>query len=192
MKADYDKFAEEFSKTRQKPWNEVVDFLETLPKSSKIIDIGCGNGRHLIEAKTRGLNAIGIDISRNLLKIAKRKIGVPLVLGNALALPFKENAFDNSICIAVVHHFKKETERVNCLKEIARITKKSILVSVWAFEQEKFAKRKSLDIHLGWNKEHPRFYHLFKESELEDLIRRAGLKPKKAWRAGNNYWAVVE
>lgn len=191
-KADYDKFAEEFSKTRSAPWKEVSDFLEELPKSAKIIDIGCGNGRHLIEAKKRGLNVIGVDISRNLLKIAKKKTGAPLVLGNALALPFKESAFDNSMCIAVVHHFKTESERASCLKEIAHITQNSSLVSVWAFEQEKFANRKSPDIQLGWNNEHPRFYHLFREGELEELIGRAGLKPEKVWRSANNYWAVVE
>jgi len=191
VRADYDKFAEEFSKTRSAPWKEVSDFLD-LPKSAKIIDIGCGNGRHLIEAKKRGLDVIGLDISRNLLKIAKRKTCVPLVLGNALALPFKESAFDSSICIAVVHHFKAEKDRISCLKEIARVTQKISLVSVWAFEQEKFAKRKSPDIQLGWNKEHPRFYHLFREEELEELIGRTEMKQKKVWRSGNNYWAVVD
>ena len=199
-KADYDKFAEEFSDTRQKPWKEVADFLEGLPKSSHtkqpnqnfVLDIGCGNGRHLIEAKKRGLNAVGIDISRNLLKIAKRKAKVPLILGNALALPFKKSAFYNSICIAVVHHFKTEKERIKCMEEIARITKNSILASVWAFEQEKFAARKSPDIQLGWNKEHPRFYHLFKDGELNKIAEAAGLKSGKIWRLGNNYWAILE
>ncbi|MBU4246208.1 MAG: class I SAM-dependent methyltransferase [Nanoarchaeota archaeon] len=211
VKADYDKFAEEFSKTRQVPWKEVSDFLEKLPKQSFVLDIGCGNGRHIIEAKKRGLDAVGIDISKNMLKIAKKKTGVPWVLGNVLALPFKENAFDNSICIAVVHHFKAEKERILALKEIARASKSELFVSVWAFEQEKFKKRKSPDIQLGWNNEssrsanasleafegskpskHPRFYHLFRKAELEMLAKKAELKVNKAWREGNNYWAIIE
>lgn len=225
VKADYDSFAQAFSDTRQKPWGEVSDFLETLQKKSLVLDIGCGNGRHLIEAKKRGLNAVGLDISRNLLKIAKRKAKVSLILGNALALPFKNGAFGNSICIAVVHHLKAEKDRLTCLKEIARTTKNIILASVWAFEQEKFAKRKSPDIQLGWNKEssrfanasleafedfgikgsqkldtkchdskpskHPRFYHLFRNGELELLAKTAGLSIDKSWREGNNYWAIL-
>jgi len=204
--SDYDKFAEHFDATRKQPWKEVCEFLETLPKNSLILDVGCGNGRHLTEAKKRGLNAVGVDISRNLLKIAKRKAKVPLVLGNALALPFKKSAFDNSICIAVVHHFgtqgsqklaerhdfKAEKERIRVLEQIARATKKSSLASVWAFEQEKFAKRKSPDIQLGWNKEFPRFYHLFRDGELGELAGFAGLKARKIWRSGNNYWAILE
>lgn len=188
-KSDYDLFAEAFSKTRQAPWKEAADFLEELPENSRILDVGCGNGRHLTEAKARGLNAIGIDLSRNLLKIAKKKTGAPLALGNALSLPFKNRAFDYSICIAVVHHFKGEEERIACLKEIARATQKTMLVSVWAFEQEKFKNRKTQDIQLGWNKDYPRFYHLFRRGELENLAARAGLKVKKSWREGNNYWA---
>lgn len=211
--SDYDKFAEDFSKTRQVPWKEVIDFIQSLPKNSGLLDIGCGNGRHLIEAKKRGLNAIGLDISKNLLKIAKRKAGAPhrrlfatgmndsisyackrapLIIGNALALPFKNCAIDYSICIAVVHHFKAEEERINCLNEIARITKKSSIVSVLAFEQKKFSKRKSPDIQLGWNKEFPRFYHLFKDGEINKIAGNAGLKARKVWRSKNNYWALLE
>lgn len=212
LKADYDKFAEQFSKTRQLPWKEAVDFLENLPKNSegaktrrhkedlktrgpediRILDIGCGNGRHLIEAEKCGLNAVGLDISKNLLKIAKRKTHASLILGNALALPFKNGAFDNSICIAVVHHFKTEKERIQALKDAARISRSAILVSVWAFEQEKFAKRKSQDIQLCWDRKFPRFYHLFKEGELESLAEKSGLRVKKRWRSGGNYWAVVK
>ncbi|VVB59133.1 Ubiquinone/menaquinone biosynthesis C-methyltransferase UbiE [uncultured archaeon] len=205
VKSDYDKFAEEFSRTREQPWKEVSDFLETLPKNSQILDIGCGNGRHLIEAKKRGLNAVGLDISKNLLKIAKKKTGAHLVLGNALALPFRDRTFDNSICIAVVHHFgtqssqklaerhdfKDEKDRIQALKEAARVSKSAILISVWAFEQKNFAKRKSQDIQLEWNKKFPRFYHLFKEGELDALAKKAGLKVKKSWREGNNYWAKI-
>ncbi len=192
LKADYDRFAEDFSNTRNRPWKEVSDFLKSLPENAKVLDIGCGNARHLTEAKKRGLNAIGIDISKNLLKIAKRKTGAPLVLGNALALPFKNRAFKHSVCIAVVHHFKTEKDRVSCLKEIARITQKSSLISVWAFEQEKFAKRKTQDIQLGWNKEFPRFYHLFRETELDKLAEKSGLASRGSWRSANNYWAVLK
>jgi len=189
---DYDRFAEHFDATRKNPWKEVIDYFGDLSESSTVLDIGCGNGRHLAAAEKCGLNAVGLDISKNLLKIAKRKAHIPLVIGDALRLPFKDCAFDNSICVAVVHHFKAEKEREKCMDEIARITQKTGLVSVWALEQEKFAARKTQDIQLGWDKKHPRFYHLFREGELENLAQNVRVKIEKSFRSGNNYWAVVE
>lgn len=199
--SEYDKFAGHFDATRRQPWKEVTDFLWDLktacdaprrPGDIRLLDIGCGNGRHLIEAEKRGLNAFGLDISRNLLKIAKRKARAPLILGNALKLPFKDGVFENALCIAVVHHFGTEKERKKCLEEMARVTRRSCIVSVWAFEQEKFKGRKTQNIKLGWDGKFPRFYHLFKEGELENLAKNAGLNVKKAWREGNNYWAVID
>jgi SAM-dependent methyltransferase len=52
------------------------DFIEkeiNFDKSRKIIDIGCGTGRHSIELAKRGYNLTGIDLSESLLERAKEK-----------------------------------------------------------------------------------------------------------------------
>jgi len=52
------------------------DFIEkeiNFNKSLKIIDIGCGTGRHSIELAKRGYNLTGIDLSESLLERAKEK-----------------------------------------------------------------------------------------------------------------------
>jgi len=66
--------AESFDATRGKPWKVVVDFVSTLSVFDVVADIGCGNGRHLILCVDKCNTVIGLDISRNLLKIAKSKI----------------------------------------------------------------------------------------------------------------------
>lgn len=43
----YEKIADHFSETRHKPWPKVMEFLESLPPSGTLIDIGCGNGKYL-------------------------------------------------------------------------------------------------------------------------------------------------
>jgi len=53
-----------------------VDFIEkeiSYDKSKKILDIGCGTGRHAIELAKRGYKVTGIDLSENLLNKAKEK-----------------------------------------------------------------------------------------------------------------------
>jgi len=52
------------------------DFLEKeidFNKELKIIDIGCGTGRHSIELSKRGYSITGIDLSESLLQKAREK-----------------------------------------------------------------------------------------------------------------------
>ncbi len=52
------------------------DFIEQEidhDKSLKVIDIGCGTGRHAIELTKRGYNVTGVDLSENQIKRAKEK-----------------------------------------------------------------------------------------------------------------------
>ena len=52
------------------------DFIEKeigYNKEVRILDIGCGTGRHSIELTKRGYNVIGIDLSETQLKRAKEK-----------------------------------------------------------------------------------------------------------------------
>jgi SAM-dependent methyltransferase len=52
------------------------DFIEKeigYNKAKKILDIGCGTGRHTIELTRRGYNVVGIDLSESQLKRAKEK-----------------------------------------------------------------------------------------------------------------------
>ena len=52
------------------------DFIEReigYDKATRILDIGCGTGRHSIELAKRGYPVVGIDLSESLLKRAKEK-----------------------------------------------------------------------------------------------------------------------
>ena len=53
-----------------------VDFIEKEIKSDKnikILDLGCGTGRHSIELAKRGYDVTGLDLSESLLKKAREK-----------------------------------------------------------------------------------------------------------------------
>jgi cyclopropane fatty-acyl-phospholipid synthase-like methyltransferase len=83
-----------------------IDFLVeelALPKGSRILDIGCGTGRHSIELAKRGYIMTGVDISSGMLaeaETAARDEGVEIELVNVNATEYRsEPVFDASICL---------------------------------------------------------------------------------------------
>ena len=71
--ADYDK------RSRIKPGAKEIDLIVEeldLPVGSRILDVGCGTGRHAIELAKRGFVVTGVDFSEQMLAIASAKSAV--------------------------------------------------------------------------------------------------------------------
>lgn len=78
--------------------NQIQFIKKTFPKTGLILDLSCGTGRHLIRLSEEGYDVVGLDISSNLLKIAKsRWSGAQLVRGDMRFLPFKPETFSAGI-----------------------------------------------------------------------------------------------
>ena len=108
------------------------DFIEkeiNYDKSLKIIDIGCGTGRHTIELAKMGYNVLGVDLSESQLKQAKEKvktlnIEIEFQKHDARNLPFK-NEFDLAIMLCEGSFPLMETDEMNfeILKNISKLLK---------------------------------------------------------------------
>ncbi len=110
------------------------DFLEkefNFDKSLKILDVGCGTGRHAIELVKRGYNVTGIDLSESQIKRAKEKaekegLKIDFILADARNLTF-ENEFDAAIMLCEGGFPLMETDEMNyeILKSVSRSLKRS-------------------------------------------------------------------
>ena len=103
--------------------------LSEIADGEKVLDVGCGSGTLLIEAKTRYPNSdfVGIDPDKKILRFAERKLeqaGVRarLVQGFAQELPFPAASFDLVISTLIFHHLSSPV-KIEATREIYRILK---------------------------------------------------------------------
>lgn len=93
-----------------------------------VLDAGCGTGRFSIELAKKGFDVIGIDSSKEMLRLTLLKKNenyinnLQVINGDLQTLPFKDNSFDTLTCVRVLFHmpFYKDA-----IKEFVRVLKPS-------------------------------------------------------------------
>ena len=63
----------------------------------KVLDVGCGTGKHALYLQSMGIDVVGLDISPLAVKVCKKRGVKKCVAGSALDLPFKNGTFDTII-----------------------------------------------------------------------------------------------
>lgn len=202
-KEDYNLIAEGFSRTRGGLWEEFGFLKNYFFPGDKILDLGCGNGRLLELLKNQEIDYIGIDSSKRLIEIAKKKYPeAKFQIGDALNLLFPDNFFDKVFSIAVLHHIPSEDFRVQFLKEVKRVLKPEgiLFLTVWYLWQKKTAWKDILkffflklmgkskvdfkDIFYPWKNSQgeaqiQRYFHCFTAKEIKKLFKRTSFEIKK-------------
>lgn len=119
------------SSHREKPSHALLEIINriNLPRG-KAIDLGCGNGRNAIHLAQRGLDVIGLDFSKNAIKLATEKTNTDSELVTFIkhdiedGLPIESDSIDvllDSYCLC---HFIDETAYTLAMCEIDRVLKK--------------------------------------------------------------------
>lgn len=92
-----------YSKVKdEKETDAEVDLVVTLAnKGDKVLEIGCGTGRHMIKLHRKGFSVTGIDNSQGMLVEARKKIGdeairsaIPLIYADILTHDFGGAKYD--------------------------------------------------------------------------------------------------
>jgi len=196
---------------------QTVDFSHfPLDPGDVVLDLGCGEGRHVILAYAAAdVHSIGVDLSLDDLKTTRakfRNFAEPnnraklfnLATANAQALPFADNTFDKLICSEVLEHID---DYRGVLSEIARVLKPGGLfcASVPRTWPEKICWALSEDYH-NTPGGHLR---IFSARELRADIERLGFKHYHRhwahalhapfwwlkcllWDRGDSHWLVAQ
>ena len=129
------------------PLPVVVDFAEVLKRESakRVLDLGCGAGRHSILLGKTGFQVVALDVSETALKILEDRLktasidNVTLVKHEMWELPFVDDYFDGVLCTNVLHHGKL-VEIKRAIREVHRVMRKGSSAIVVALSAADFRK----------------------------------------------------
>jgi ubiquinone/menaquinone biosynthesis C-methylase UbiE len=126
-------------------YNELLEFPTTSRligevKGKDILDLGCGPGIHSKKLSDKGAKIKGIDISKELIEIAKKEAPkAGFKIGDINKLPYRDAEFDIVFASLVMGHLK-EWDKV--LSEVKRVLRKNgfFVFSIYNPVTEKFVK----------------------------------------------------
>lgn len=104
---------------------ELAFIIEEITPKDRVLDMGSGTGRFTIPLVERAASVTALDLSPEMLAVAKRKaedkgLTIQFREGDMTALPFPDNSFDVVTCMLAMMHVPVE-ERLNVFKEVTRV-----------------------------------------------------------------------
>jgi len=150
---------------------------------ARVLDMGCGGGRHAYEAWRRGATVIALDLDEQELKgvhyvtsemadageLPHGRIGGP-VQGSALALPFPDASFDCVITSEVLEHIWDDR---GAIAELVRVLRPGSRMAVTV--PTRWPERVSWALDRNYHDRPGGHVRIYRQHELEHRLESAGL-----------------
>ncbi len=141
----------------------------------KILDLGCGTGRHTKLMKDEGFDVYGCDMSLEGVRITREKVpGCDIRICDMKNLPYEDSFFDGILSINVIEHGTSDevktaiSEAFRVLRKKGVIVVKVISTEHWKFETgeevEPFTKRDTDGVDVDT-------HHFFTEKSMREFFR---------------------
>jgi SAM-dependent methyltransferase len=163
------------------PAPDFVEFVSDLKSghvTGKVLDLGCGGGRHSLLLASEGFEVFGIDFARAAIDTAianakTARLTIDFRVGDALKLPYEDSFFDVVNDDGCLHHIDPEQWPVY-VQNVARVLRPGGILRVKAFslnctyfKKNAAGKPVSQWIRLA----NSGFTYFFSESDIRTLFR---------------------
>ncbi|MFH0830993.1 MAG: class I SAM-dependent methyltransferase [Parcubacteria group bacterium] len=167
---------------------------KVITKGAKVLDVGCGDGRSILDILPLTEDVVGVDHDDSALEHAKQNLSsfpsVQLVKADATALPFNNEEFDYVICMGTFANFAQG--KYKALAEMKRVLRDDGRIIISVYSENAFKTRMDVykasgvriekiegttvtfDASLGDN-----ISEQFSRKQLETIFSRANLKIKR-------------
>jgi SAM-dependent methyltransferase len=170
MKNYYNIIADHFSQTRQYVWEDQKQFLDKIEANSRVLDLGCGNGRVLQILGHKNISYLGIDSSSSLIRIARTRF--PDFTFQMADITDKKTFsglknYDYVLLFAVLHHVTDPVHQIRLFKNIKASLKVGgyLYLTVWNMYQTKY--QNSIENNIVSIP-----YHLSDGHKIKDAVER--------------------
>lgn len=160
-------------------WGGAVHHLPVLPQGSRVLELGCGNGKTLSAMIGKNWNVTAIDLSFSAVAMSRindTQQKAEVCVGDARHLPFAPEKFDAVFAIHILSHLNK-MDRTRAVAEAARVLKTGGLLYFSGFSTDDFRSFKGSIVEDGTVKRGFGICtHYFTEPETQELFSNLTLE----------------
>jgi demethylmenaquinone methyltransferase / 2-methoxy-6-polyprenyl-1,4-benzoquinol methylase len=121
---------------RDRSWRRATRAALDLRPGERVLDLAAGTGVSTEELAHSGAYAVGADLSVGMLRAGRQtRPALPLLAGDALALPFRDAAFD---AVTISFGLRNVVDVDGALRELARVTRPGGRLVVCEFSRPTF------------------------------------------------------
>jgi demethylmenaquinone methyltransferase/2-methoxy-6-polyprenyl-1,4-benzoquinol methylase len=114
----YDFITRFLSYGQDRRWKARLIALANLQPDDRVLDLACGTGDIVAGAAAHARFAVGLDLTHRMVQLAAVRRKLPLVTGDMLALPFRDDRFD---VVTTGYGLRNVPDLTQALEEIHRV-----------------------------------------------------------------------
>ncbi|MEI7648306.1 MAG: class I SAM-dependent methyltransferase [Methanomicrobiales archaeon] len=161
-------------------WGGAVHHLPVLPQGSRVLELGCGNGKTLSAMIGRSWDVTAIDFSSSAVAMSRMNTGTlqkaEVCVADARHLPFAHCGFDAVFAFHILSHLDK-MDSTRAVAEGVRVLKTGGILYFSGFSTEDFRSGKGSTVEDGTVKRGSGICtHYFTEQETQELFSNLTLE----------------